>query len=121
MFFTRKSLAAARATRRPALDRSTELERQSPGHAKLLSAAVQKGRAKPSEATAREVDKENLARPSTVDEIREAALLAKEAARTSEAKQRVFRRRRRDRLARQKTKGPATSHLEMKRCETARR
>ena len=120
MFFTRKSLAAARATRRPALDRSTELERQSPGPAKLLSAAVQKGRAKPSEATAREVDKENLARPSTVDERREAAL-AKEAARTSEAKQRVFTRRRRDRLARQKTKGPGTSHLEMKRCKTARR
>ena len=66
-------------------ERETRKNQQSPGPAKLVSAAAPKEPAKPSKATSREVAKEGPARPSTVDERRKAAL-AKEAARTSEAK-----------------------------------
>jgi len=65
-------------------ERETRKNQQSPGPAKLLSAAAPKEPAKSAKATSREVAKEDPARPPTVDERK--AARAKEAARTSEAK-----------------------------------
>jgi len=65
-------------------ERETRKNQQSPGPAKLLSAAAPTEPAKSAKATSREVAKEDPARPTTADERK--AARAKEAARTSDAK-----------------------------------